>query len=329
MRALVLALLLCACMQSRADTIPEQWRALQITATPIELGVEQVGRLRFRGGLVLTSEDGEFGGLSGIEVLDGNRVLILNDDAEWFEAQLVLDDSGALVGFTDLRYALALNERAEPFPNKDTGDSEGLTQLLDGRFATSFEGTQSIRIFDMNRDGPFGPSGFGPPLAGTEGLPANAGLEAIATLSDGSLLVGAEGGERATTPLWRVPLDATTPAEPLIGFPLEFGYSLTALDRAPDGGIVALQRFYAPVIGARARISYFPESALNARGEILPDVEELGVIAPPLPVDNFEGIATARMPDGTTRIYIVSDDNYQARQRTLIYAFDVVSEAPR
>lgn len=329
MRALALALLLAACMQSGATTVPEQWRALQITATPIALGVEQAGRLRFRGGLVLTSEDGEFGGLSGFEVLDGNRLLILNDDAEWFEARLVLDESGALVGFADLRYALMLNERGAWFPNKDTGDSEGLTQLRDGRFAASFEGTQSIRIFDMNRDGPFGPSGFGPPLAGTEGLPVNAGLEAIATLSDGSLLVGAEGGERPTTPLWRVPLDATAPTRPLIGFPLQDGYSLTGMDRAPDGGVVAMERFYAPVIGARARIAYFPESALDAGGDVLPNVEILAELAPPIPVDNFEGIATARNADGSTRIYILSDDNYQARQRTLIYAFDVVSDTPR
>lgn len=328
MRALLLAVLLAACTQSQ-DTVPEQWRNLQITATPIEPGVEQVGRLRFRGGLVLTSEDGEFGGLSGFEVLDGNRLLILNDDAEWFEARLVLDDNGALVGFTDLRYALMLNERGELFPNKDTGDTEGLAQLLDGRFAVSLEGTQSIRIFDMNRDGPFRPSGFGPPLAGTEGLPENAGLEAIATLSDGSLLVGAEGGERPTTPLWRVSLDATAPAEPLIGFPLSDGFSLTGMDRTPDGGVVAVERFYAPVVGARARIAYFPESALDAGGDTLQNVEILGEIAPPMPVDNFEGIGTARNADGSTRIYIVSDDNYNRIQRTIIYAFDVVSETPR
>ena len=74
--SIVVALLLAACTQSGATVVPEQWRALQITATPIALGVEQIGRLRFRGGLVLTSEDGEFGGLSGFEVLDGNRLLI-------------------------------------------------------------------------------------------------------------------------------------------------------------------------------------------------------------------------------------------------------------
>jgi hypothetical protein len=45
-----------------------------------------------------------------------------------------------------------------------------------------------------------------------------------------------------------------------------------------------------------------------------------------MPLDNFEAIATARMPDGATRIYILSDDNYNRRQRTLLYAFDIVSD---
>jgi len=332
MRALIAVLLLAGCSQSTAGDEPmlAQWRAIEVTATPIALGAEQVGRLRFRGGLVLTSDVTAFGALSGFEVLDNNRALFLNDDAEWFEARLVLDESGALVGFDDVRYAVMRNERGEFFSYEDnTADSEGLTQLLDGRFAAGFEGTQLIQIFDMNRDGPFGPSAVGPRLAGVDRLPKNAGLEAIATAADGAIIVGAEGSGLASTPIWRVRLDATEPTPALIEFPLAPGYSLTALDRAPDGGFVALERFYAPIIGARAKIAYFPASALDSGAEVMPDVEELATLAPPMAIDNFEGVATARMPDGTTRIYIVSDDNYNRHQRTILYAFDVVSEAAR
>ena len=45
-------------------------------------------------------------------------------------------------------------------------------------------------------------------------------------------------------------------------------------------------------------------------------------IAPPLTVDNFEGIAVVpRSPDGI-RIYLASDDNGSAAQRTYLLAFD-------
>ncbi len=317
-----------ACAPSVAQApIADQWRAVQVEATPVQLGAERIGRLVFRGGLDLRSDDPAFGGLSGIEVLDNNRVLAINDDGKWFEGRLVLDEQGALTGLTDVRTALMRDENGEPFPDKAAGDSEDLAQLLDGRFAVSFEQTQTIRIYDLNRDGPFGAASAGPVLDDIADLPPNVGLEALTATSDGALLVGAEGGGRGTTRMWLAPLNAPAPVASRIGYGLRPGYSLTSLDRLPDGGgIVALERFYAPVIGARARITMFPESALNGSGEELAGVELLGSIAPPLAVDNFEGITATRMPDGATRIYIVSDNNFSGRQRTLLLAFDLVTE---
>lgn len=321
---------LAACAPSSADTT-DQWRAVDLTVTPVELGVETVGRLRYRGGVALSSENGLFGGLSGLEVLDDGRLVAISDNGIWFEARIELDATGSLVGVRGMRLAMMRDETGTEFPSKATGDSEGLTQLPDGRFAVSFEQTQLIRIYDLNRDGPFGAAQAGPRLDGTARLARNVGLEAVAAASDGAFIVGAEGGEEDTTSLWVAPLGAPDPVAPRIGYPLRGGFSLTGLDRLPDGSFVALERFYAPVVGPRARITRFPEASLNARGEALPEVEELALLRPPLQIDNFESVSAVRMPDGATRIYIVSDDNFRARQRTLLYAFDVVeavSETP-
>lgn len=318
--------LLAACERTASAPIIEQWRTIEVGALPVDFGAERVGRLAYRGGLELRSSR-YFGGLSGIELIDDNRLLILNDDAEWFDMRLVLDAAGNLIGITPVRYTLMRDGRAQPFQDQRTGDSEDLAQLADGRFAVSFEQTQTIRIFDFNRDGPFGASVAGPRLAGTQALPPNAGLEAVTTTGDGRLLIGAEGGG-GRTPLWRVALDASRPAAPFKYYPLADGYSLTALDRLPDGGFVAVERFYAPVIGARARITRFSEASLDAPGEVLSGIETLAEIAPPLAVDNFEAITATRAPSGATRLYIVSDNNYNRRQRTLLYAFDIVSDEP-
>lgn len=321
--SLVLIAALAGCAPANLDQ-PEQWRAVNVTATQVDFGAETVGRLRFRGGLELHSPDTVFGGLSGLEVLEDGRLFAISDNGDWFEGQIQLDEGGALIGLSGVRTAFMRDERGELFPTKEEGDSEGLAQLPDGRFAVSFEQSQTIRLYDMNRDGPFGAATPGPSLAGTERLPDNAGLEALAATAEGELVVGAEGGEEGATPIWVVPLNASAPVPPRIGFPLREGFSLTSLDRLPDGGFVALQRFYAPVIGARARISIFPAASLNARAEILPDVQELATISPPLAVDNMEGVAAVRMADGATRLYIVSDDNFNRRQRTLLLAFDII-----
>lgn len=321
------ALLLAACSQSAADApIAEQWRRLELEVSPVEFGAESVGQLRFRGGLHLQGPpDWSFGGLSGLEVLEDGRLIAITDDGRWFEAQLMLDDTGALTGLSDARIAMMRDETGQPFENKAAGDSEGLAQLPDGRFAVSFEQQPRILIYDLNRDGPFGAAERGPHLDGLSRLRRNVGLEALAVTGEGALLVGAEGFNRRGTPLWLAPLDARVPAPPRIHYPLTDGFALTSLDHLPDGGFVALERFYAPVIGARARITRFAEDAFSARGEALPNVEQLAEITPPLAVDNFEGLAAVRAPDGGVRLYIVSDDNFSSRQRTLLLAFDLAS----
>ncbi|MBX9746788.1 MAG: esterase-like activity of phytase family protein [Hyphomonadaceae bacterium] len=328
MRTLVVALMLvlsaCARQSSAQDAeIEEQWRALNVTVEPVALGVERTERLRFRGGLAISPADDWFGGVSGIEVLDGERMLMISDRADWFDGRLLLDESGALVGVDDVRIAAMRNERGEVLDIRDDSDSEGLTQLPDGRFAVSFEQRPRVLIYDVNRDGPFGAAMPGPQLAGAASLPLNASFEALATDSVGNLVIGAEGGG-GETPIWVAPLGASAPVAAAYSYRPAPGHSLTAMDRGPDGGLYAVERFYAPVIGARARIVFIPEGTFSEAGADAP-IEVLATLAPPMALDNFEGISAVRRGDGGVRLYIMSDDNFSDRQRTLLYAFDVES----
>jgi hypothetical protein len=40
-------------------------------------------------------------------------------------------------------------------------------------------------------------------------------------------------------------------------------------------------------------------------------------------VDNYEGIASLRAPDGSEMVWLLSDDNYSLLQRTLLVAFSI------
>jgi hypothetical protein len=312
------AFVLAACSPVRADApIQEQWRSIAVEAQPAELGEERIGVLHFRGGLELSSDDAAFGGWSGMEVLEDGRLIAVSDAGSWLSARLVFDDEGVLTGLSETRIAALRDEHGVPFERKEAADAEDLAQMPDGRFAVSFEQTQSIRIYDLNRDGPFGSASAGPVLAGTERLPSNAGLEALTALADGALLVGAEDQGM----LWRAPLRADAPAPALRArYPLEFGFSLVSMDRLPDNDdVVALERFYAPVIGVRTRIARI---GVDSLGSDTLRVTEWARLAPPLELDNFEAIAAARAPGGGLRIYILSDNNFSDSQRTLLYAFD-------
>jgi hypothetical protein len=318
--AAALALALAACDTPRSTNSDDQWERVNVEVIPVPAGVETVGRLAYRGGIELRSTNPMFVGISGIEVLEDGRVVAISDEADWIEALLTLDDRGYLTGFTDARAAFMRDEHGRVLTTKSEADSEGLAQMADGRFAVSFERTNLIRIYDLNRDGPFGFAQMGPRLDGVAHLPANASFEALAAM-DNDLLTAAEGGDEPTTPMWLAPLGARTPVPPRLSYPLSDGFSLTGMDRLPNGDFVALERFYAPVIGPRARITRFAAPS-GEGGVVHPAV--LALLEPPFPLDNFEGISAVRMPDGETRIYIVSDNNKSAQQRTLLLAFDVI-----
>jgi hypothetical protein len=318
----LIALALAACAPSSATPpIPEQWRSVNVDARPVELGAARVGRLTFRGGLYLASHDQGFGGWSDLKVFDDNRVIAESDNGEWLSMNIVLDEHGALTGITEPRIALMRDEHGQPFETKEAGDAEDLAHLPDGRMAVSFEQTQTIRIYDLNRDGPFGAATPGPPLAGIEHLPPNVGIEGLAALPDGTLIVGSENNEHGSSAVWRAPLNATSPVPPIARYPLSFGFGISSMDRMPDGQIVVLERFYAPLIGARIRVSTFDPDQIG--GGRLIHKTELALLAPPLALDNFEGVSAVRRPDGGTRLYMIVDDNFSAHQRTLLYAFDV------
>ena len=323
----LLALLLAACAAEGAQgpVIEDQWRSITLNAEPVSLGAEEVGRLRFRGGLALSSSDAGFGGLSGMEIGQDGRLLAVSDRGEWFSAKLRLDEAGGLIGLEEPRLALLRDLEGETPRRGEDNDAEGVAQLPDGRYAVSFEHSQTIRIYDFNRDGPFGAASPGPPLGGVERLAPNGGLEALAVGGDGDLIIGAERVTGRDTWIWRTAPGAHEPAAPQARYALAFGFALVGLDRLPNGDMVALERFYMPTLGARSRIVSFSEQALDsASGEI--DKQEWALLEGDLALDNFEAISAVQNPDGGARLYIVSDDNFSPRQRTLLYAFDVKAD---
>lgn len=314
---------LAACDAPRASNNDDQWRSIDVEVTAVDADGSQVGLLAYRGGIDLASANPMFVGISGLEVLDGGRFLAISDEADWIEGQLIFDERGNLSGLADVRAAFMRDEHGRVLRTKREADSEGLTQLPDGRFAVSFERTHLIRIYDLNRDGPFGAAELGPRLADVARLPGNASFEALAAMDD-ALITAAEGGDQPLTPVWIAPLGARAAVAPRFSYSLSDGFSITGMDRLPDGSFVALERFYAPVVGPRARITRFA-SPSGEGGAI--ESEVLAELAPPFPLDNFEGISAVRAADGATRIYVVSDNNKSAQQRTLLLAFDLM-EAP-
>ena len=73
-----------------------------------------------------------------------------------------------------------------------------------------------------------------------------------------------------------------------------------------------LLRAWDPVRGSRNTLVIHDAGGEIARMEM----------ARPLTVDNYEGLAVIPAKDGSVRFYLLSDDNFQSSQRTLLLAFD-------
>jgi hypothetical protein len=301
--ATALFALMCAC----AAPPPAGWRAVEIEAEAATLGTEQAGELTFLGGVELTSRTRGFGGLSDIHVAPDGAFIAITDAGAWVRGRLMLDARGAPTGIADVAIAAMRDERGRAFANKAAGDSEGLATLADGRIAVSFEQTQTIRLYPPLGAAP-GAALPGPALAETTDLPLNAGLEAIAPLG-AALLVGSEDKGR----LWLAEEGAARPAPPVGALSPPLGFGLVELDVAPGGEVLALERFYAPGAGNSIRVLELTvQDGVRAR--------EIAALDPPLALDNFEGLSVAEI-GGARVVFLVSDNNFNDRQRTLIYAF--------
>ncbi len=207
----------------------------------------------------------------------------------------------------------------EATENKHAVDAEALaSDPAADRIWVAYEGRNSIVR-------------FGPTLVEGESVspPAmrrwssNGGPEALARLPDGRFLVLQEG-----RPDWSEQRHEALlfPGDPVEGAaPVEFRYAPPAgyrpVDAAPlpDGRVLILHR--AVTLGLpyafAVRIAVADPEEIRA-GEVWRG-REIGAIAAPLPADNFEGIAAVPRADGSVTVWLISDDNNAALQRTLLY----------
>jgi hypothetical protein len=289
-------------------------------AVPISSGPLDVGALRFEGGFELIGRSSLFGGLSGLAALDERRLLALTDTGMLATIALSTDASGAPTARCELFDLLDTDGSA--LWGKDRGDAEDLAFLAPDRIAVSFEREHRVAVFTL--DG----RQVGEAIDFSRGarLEPNRGLEALAALPSGDLLVGTETPTLfgATQGVWRLPVETpSAPREPTFSIAAAgAGFALVGLDATPGGGVVVLQRFFESTFGYRARIGWLaPGVAETATGTVR--MRELARLpyGSGLPTDNFEDVAAVAGADGRTTLWIVSDDNFNDDQKTLLYRF--------
>lgn len=280
---------------------------------------DTAGLLRFMGAVALRSPDRRFGSFSDLHVsADGAELLAVSDRGYWLHATLAYDADGRLTGVTGARMGDLIGEDGKALARRGgAGDAEAMAVMPDGSIVVAFEGRHRLLVYPR-ADPPFSkaPSDFPLPPEMTR-APRNGGTEALAHVGDGYFMILAErvsGGGGALAG-W---VGADGNWEPF-AYVRPPGFRPTALSLMPSGDVLVLERHYRFDRGATVRLALLRRQAIAPRRRLVP--AEVARIAPPLTVENFEGVATRLGPDRETLIYLLSDDNRSPLQRTILMLF--------
>lgn len=286
--------------------------------------LRKVGELIFRTGFVLESPHPNFGGLSGLEIdCDRGEMVAISDKGHYLVAHLARAADGTLRGLAEARLEPLLDVDGRPVEGRMRQDAEEIV-VWDEGLLVSFEGTHRLALY--GGPGTLEPKGTPRALEVPSGLEAtheNKGLEAITRLHDGRLLAITEGLDDGpgTLAAWI----GAPGAWQRLRFAITETFEPTSAATLANGDVLVLERNYDPHSGrTRIRVSRLTASQLapaelEAGGRLVS--RELARIEPPNLVDNMEGLATCPGPDGHTWIYLLSDNNFSAEQRTLLLQF--------
>jgi len=306
-------------------------RAIAVAARPIpafdrrDPQLRQFGRLTYQSGLVLTSSERQFGGLSGIRVdAAGERFIALSDHGWWFTGRIVYS-GGAMSGLTEVETAPLLNARGRPiWERPDWYDSESIA--IDGSVVyVGLERVNQILRYDFAKGftrarGEIVPV---PPAVGS--LPDNKGLEALVFVPrggqggalGGTLLAFSERGLDDDGNLLAFLIGGLSPGQFSVRRSEDFDISDAVL--LPSGELLILERKFFFASGLDVRIRAIALSTIAPGAKV--DGEVIFRASLAQQIDNLEGIAAHVSPTGETVLTLVSDDNFMLWQRSLLLQF--------
>ena len=307
-----------ACLLPRSALNSENLSLVDLT--PIDVDPKHPERTNF-GALMLlsafrlSSKDKRFGGLSGLSIGSDGRLYAISDNGYWLSAQMVRDQNDLLLNLVDWQIAPLITTSGTA-TSGGLRDAEALTRAKDGSFLVAFEGIHRIWRYAA------------PPLTMKSvpdivktppeivRAPGNGGMEGIASLADGRLLILTEefANPDGSFKGW---LMEGQKAVVLSYFPGR-GFHVTDCAALDNGDVLVLERRYVPFGILSARITLIEGKQLRAGSKLIG--KELLKLEQPLAAENYEGIAVQRTPRGTI-IFIISDDNYSSFQQTLLLQF--------
>ncbi len=301
-----------------------QMRSLAIQSEPIshfdllDFEKKQFGKLEWVGGLVLSSQDDDFGGISGFSWLSGNEFLAVTDRGKTIKGLLDSKASGAptAISQAQIGYLPDLSARTAKWKK----DSEGLD--ISGDVAlVSFEGDHRIVPYFLKNGLPSRAlSELKLNKAVYKANRGNKGMEAVVVAPSaspvaGSVVVLSEAISGGNVQGWIVEEDRIQP----FVLPQEDEFLVTDAAFTQEGDLILLERDFSLLGGLFIHLRRV--AAQDVQPGAITRFETLfrGNLRQEL--DNMEALAIQPLSDGASLLTMVSDDNFNPLQRSLLLRF--------
>lgn len=277
------------------------------------------GQLVWRGGIALRSTHRRFGGYSGLHVsADGRRLLAVSDRGSWLQMSLRYGKAGHLAGAADARIGPLREVNGVELRGKQ-GDAESLAVLPDGSVLVAFERQHRLRLYPASSN-PLSeiPRAYATP-PGVDSGPANGGIKTLVHVGRGYLVAISErqrAGPRAL--LGWVGVDGGWQR---FSYVRSRGFSPAGATLLANGDVLVLERRFLLGRGNAIRLVRVSRRRI-APGRTITG-REIARLQAPMTVDNFEGISARPGGAGETLIYLLSDNNFNPLQRTLLLMFSL------
>ncbi len=308
---------------ARSVAPPAKPYQIEVSARPITAfrpgdDTRTFGELTFLGGLILTSSDPVFGGISGFHLSQqDNSFLAVTDKGTLLSGRLDVDGEQP-VGLSNVMAAALKDEKGRPLARRGRGDAESITLAPDAVYI----GLERINEIWRYPRPPMGRNGTQVKVPkGVRELRNNLGLESLVHVPSGPLkgaLIGiGEAGLKEGGDLPGFIIGGPMPGTFTIAKSSFFNATDAAL--GPDGELFLLERHFSWFTGVLMQLRRFrlddirPGAALS--GEVL------GTFNNTYEIDNMEGMSVTVGADGRTLLTLISDDNFSPIQRTILLRF--------
>ncbi len=315
MRRLIAALALAAALAPgtwwRSSLPPPDEREL-LAITEIPVAGRSFGALELLGAWRLESGNRHFHGYSALAAMGDGTLLAASDRGD----RLLFSPPGGPPRAPRFDFFAGVPAVAKKF-----ADIEAMARdPASGRIWTALESANTVTRYEKDFTDAVT---IAPPAM--RDWPENGGPEAMARLADGRFVVLSEGDPALFaqgSPGLLFPGDPVEGTEAVsFRFRAPEGYSPVDAAQLPDGRVVILLRGFELGLPPRftGKLVVADPARIEPGGEWpwLPVAD----LAPPLPMDNYEGMAIEPDGEGAVVLWLISDDNAMRFQRTLLLKF--------